>query len=140
MTHDNEDVSNSQHVNRGQQSPLRGELADNDLDGDLHDMGGNIGPASDATAAAEPEGPGSDGLRDAEARAEAQGATAVDSPPQGTLRDDPDDPAGGDTSSTTSTEAPRPVDDDVDVHEVSAGRGADGDTEARLDQKRHGGP
>jgi hypothetical protein len=77
-------------------SPLRGNLEDNDFDGDLHDMGGNIGPASDATAASDPS-PASEGVREAEERAAETGATAVDSPIGGVLRDDPDDPAGGDT-------------------------------------------
>jgi hypothetical protein len=80
-----------------QRSPLRGSLTDNALDADLHDMGGDIGPASDATAAADPSEP-SDGLRQAQGRAVESGAVAVDSPPSATGRDDPDDPAGGDVT------------------------------------------
>lgn len=122
-------------------SPLRGSLEDNATDGDLHDMGGDIGPADDRAAAGDPdEGPQSTGLHDAEARAAYSGALAVDSPTQGELRDDPDDPADGDTSSTTSTEAPHPISSDADPHDESVGRGADGSTEARLEQKRNGGP
>jgi hypothetical protein len=80
-----------------QQSPLRGSLSTNAFDGDLHDMGGAIGPASDATAAADPSRPSQD-VQQAETRAVESGAVAVDSPPSTIGRDDPDDPAGGDVT------------------------------------------
>lgn len=79
------------------QSALRGDLETNDLDDGLHDMGGAVGPASDATAAAEPSVP-SDDLQRAQGHAVETGAVAVDSPASAVGRDDPDDPSGGDTS------------------------------------------
>jgi hypothetical protein len=80
-------------------SPLRGSLENNAEDAELHNMGGNIGPASDRTAAADAGAEEeSDGLREAQANAVESGAVAVDSPPTGIGRDDPDDPAGGDTT------------------------------------------
>jgi hypothetical protein len=78
-------------------SALRGDLASNDLDDGLHNLGGDIGPASDATAAADPSEPGDD-LQRAQTHAVETGAVAVDSPASAVGRDDPDDAAGGDTS------------------------------------------
>ena len=79
------------------QSALRGDLKTNDLDDGLHDMGGDVGPASDATAAAEPSEP-SDDLRRAQTHAVETGAVAGDSPAAAVGRDDPHDAAGGATS------------------------------------------
>ena len=84
-------------INPASDSPLRGDLANNDLDSDLHDMGGDVGPASDATAAADPREP-SDDLQRAQTHAVETGAVAVDSPASAVGRDDPDDASGGDTS------------------------------------------
>lgn len=100
-------------------------------------MTDNDPTGKDTTEQGRPE---SEGVHETERRAAEAGAMAVDSPPQGVLRDDPDDPAGGDTGAASSTEAPHPVDSDVDPHDESVGRGADGDTESRLEQQEHGGP
>lgn len=123
------------------QSPLRGTLRDNADRPSLHDMGGRTGPASDRTAAADADtGRRSDGIAAAQQRAQETGATAVHGSSRDALRDDPGDPAGGDSSRTTTTDAPHPTEPSRDPHDASVGRGADGDTRAREAQKHEGGP
>lgn len=97
-------------------SPLRGDLQDNALDGALHDMGGDIGAASDATAAADPSQP-SQGLQQAQTRAVESGSVAVDSPAPVVGRDDADDAAGGDASGSPHAAGAEPgtVDDPREV-------------------------
>ena len=102
--------------------------------GPLHTMGGNIGPAAD-TAAGDRRGV-SAGAEGAYAESVTQTTpsdpeTALAQEPLGP--DDPfQEPQGGDT-------APKPVaraDEYLDMDADQSGRGADGDLDARLAQKR----
>lgn len=131
-------------------SPLRGDLQDNAIDGDLHDMGGNVGPAPETSSATDeqPRGdrdaapvggtaatasnadPGTEGV---------ERALAVNSNVPTVGRDDYDDPGGNDAGPTPvpGTGSDYVEADDIDGR--NTGRGADGATPARVEQDERGG-
>ncbi len=103
----------------------------------LHDMGGDIGPASIRAGGAPAEGVPGD---------EAAPSSGFSTPVSPMVGDDDQDPslAGSPASdvspvgSPVNAEAGTPYADGPDAER--SGRGADGDYEARLAQKREGGP
>ncbi|NHC12760.1 hypothetical protein [Motilibacter deserti] len=104
------------------------------LHGDVHDMGGNIGPAS-IRPSSERQGSGSDADSTApqEGYAEPYGVTAG---PDDEFQERTGAVFGGDSAPPPVADAPSEYVsiDDAD----NLGRGGDGDTEARLQQKESG--
>jgi hypothetical protein len=103
---------------------------------DLHDMGGNIGPAS-IRGSSEPEGSGSD----ADSSAPKEGYAESGDPVSGSddqFQERSGAVFGGDSAPPPVAGAPNEYVsiDDAD----NLGRGGDGDTQALIEQKHAGGP